>query len=413
MEDKKKELVGLIKEQAEAAVNKEIGDLKEKLVAAEEKQVVAEEAQAKYLEDNKEVNDKLDAMQEKLVTVQTKTAGVQQYVFKGYDPELSKNFKSALTEDESNAVAKSMIDQIKGRVSGDIFSKTYDASNAIPVQYGNAVMGLSELSSVALQYANVIVADSPSIKLPTKGTREAVDSQSPGTANAVGQQTIGQLTWTIDKIVGTYIELLTTQIDDANFDIVNQIIVPMQAEAVGQNFDTEMFNGGEFTTAVVDASAGVTVSGSVAMAAAMTYDNINTMFYALEWERILGDPKWFGSRAAIKAINKVQDGDGRYIFMEVPINGKPSQTLFGAQYVVVPTISDTPANGAIRLAFGDPRHYTIFVRGGTFVSMVNPYIKMKEHTIQFICTSRADGNISDHATASSSGAWTTMLRTDA
>ena len=85
----------------------------------------------------------------------------------------------------------------------------------------------------------------------------------------------------------------------------------------------------------------------------------------------------------------------------------------GSPYVITPAVADVPGNGHIRLAFGDPRHYTIFVRGGTMVSMVNPYILAKEDETQFIAKARCDGNISDHATPASSGAWTTMLRTDA
>jgi len=93
--------------------------------------------------------------------------------------------------------------------------------------------------------------------------------------------------------------------------------------------------------------------------------------------------------------------------------GTPVKQIFGARYIVTPAISNTPANGAIRLAFGDPKHYRIFIRGSQFRTMINPYIKMKEHYVQFICDSRSDGNISDHATPASSGAWTTMKRVDA
>lgn len=408
MENKTEELKSLIKEMTDESVSPISKDIEDMKAEAE----AQKEANAKVLEENTELKAKFDAMQDKVVTMATKTAGTQKYVFKGYNPELSKNFKSTLSTDESNEVAKAMIEQVKNQQSGNIF-KAYDAANAIPVQYGSAIMGLAELSSTALQLANVIVADAPLIKLPAKGTREAVDSQSPGTANAEGQQTIGQITWTIDKIVGTYIELLTTQIDDANFDIVNQVIIPMQAEAVGQNFDTEMFNGGQYTSSVTDAPAGITVSGAVDMAAAIDFNNLNTMYHTPEWERGLLDCKWVGSRAALKDIRGVQDStSGIRIFAETPILGKPSQTLMGCQYVVCPSVADVPANGAIRLAFGDFSKYTIFIRGGIATSMINPYIKMKEGYVQFIIRSRSDGNIADHATPGSSGAFCTLLRTD-
>ena len=276
-------------------------------------------------------------------------------------------------------------------------------------------MGLAELSSVALTHANVIVADAPVVKLPSKGTRETADFQTSGTANVEGTQTIGQITWTIDKRMGTWINIRNDQLDDAVFDIVNQVIVPMQAEAIGVQVDAETFNrtSSEFTSAIVDAPAGVTVSGTVAMAAAITFTNLNTLFYSVEWERGILNPMWFGSRAALKDIAGIMDNQSRPIFQQVPINGRPSQTLMGAQYVITPAVADVPGNGHIRLAFGDMKHYTIFVRGGTFISMVNPYIEMKADLTQFIAKARMDGNVADHSSPGSSGAFATLLRTDA
>lgn len=397
-----KELKGLLKEQvadATASIGKDIEELKEKAAAQEE-------ANAKRLENDTELKARLDSMQDKKFKGSEKMGG-HTYIFKGYNPDLSKNFKSTLTTEQSEAVAKAYLTQ-----RDDVW-KAFDGADAIPVQYGTAVMGLAELSSVALAHADVRTAEAPVVKFPAKGTRGSVDSQASATANKEDTPTIGQITWTIDKRVGNYIEVLNDQLDDANFDLVNQIIVPMQAEAVGQNADDEMFNGTEFTSSVSDATASVTASGTAGIAAAVTFANLNTMFYAVEWERGLLNPKFFGSRAALKDVAGLLDSQNRPIFQQVPINGRPSQTLMGAEYVICPSISDTPAANAIRLAFGDPKQYVIYVRGGTLVSMVNPYVKMKEDVTQFICKARMDGNIADHATPASSGAWTTMQRVDA
>jgi HK97 family phage major capsid protein len=401
--DKLQELKGIVKEVIEEMPN-------DKLVAMEEKMAAQDETNAKVLEDNTALKAQLESMQGKIVTLKQNT-GVNTFVFKGYNPDMIKNFKSTLSYEDSHQVAKAMIDMATGKAPvGDVL-KTFDGSNAIPVQYGNAVMGLAELSSVALSYANVITADAPVIKLPTKGTRDAIDSQTSGTANTEGQSTIGQLTWTIDKRVGNFIEIRNDQLDDANFDIVNQIIVPFQAEAIGQNADDEMFNGTEFTSSVVDVTATVDSTSDV------TFGNLVDMFYGITWERLgaNSDPKWFGPRSMIAEVMKITDSSGYPIFQQVPLNGRPSQLLMGAQYVVTPSIASkaSATDEALILCFGDPKQYTIFIRGGTFVSMVNPYIKMKEDVTQFICKARMDGNVSDHATASSSGAWATMKYADA
>lgn len=398
--DKRQELKGLIKE-----VNEEMSASDK--AALEAKWAAQDEANAKLVESNKELKAQLEGLQGKIITLKSRTGVTNNYLFKGFNPELSKNFKATLTGEEAEKVAEIILKQAVAKRSGEIdFTAVYSGTNAVPVQYGNAVMGLAELSSVALSYARVIVAETNVIKLPAKGTREAIDTQASGTANVEGTQTIGQITWTIDKRVGGFIELRNDQLEDANFDIVNQIIVPFQAEAIGQNADDEMFNGTEFTSSVADVTA---IVDSTA-ADSITFANLVSMFYGIEWERLGAgaDPKWFGPRAALATIAGLVDSYGRPIFQQVPINGRPSQTLMGAQYVITPAIAASPASGKLRLAFGEPSQYIIFIRGGQFVSMVNPYIKMKEDITQFICKARMDGNIADTATPANSTAWAVM-----
>lgn len=405
MSDYKEKLTGILKEKAD----------KQKVAEMEEKMAAFEERLAKADEDKAEWKARYDALQDKAFTFNTKKAGEQTYIFKGYNPQLSKNFKATVSNDEAEVVAKAYYEMIKDGREGSVLKqidKAFDGANALGVQYGSALMGLAERSSVALTYAEVIVAEDPIVKLPAKDVRDAVDSKSPGTANTDGSATLAQITWTIDKFTGNYYEVLTNQIEDAKFDIVNEFLIPMQAEAMGQNYDSEMFNGGEYTSSIVDATASVTASGVAGIAAAVTFSNLRTMYNALSWDRGIRNPMWFGPQGVYADIMGLAGSTNDHpIFLETLI-ATPPKTIFGAPYIVTPAIDNTPDDGAIRLAFGDPRHYRIFIRGSKFRTMVNPYIKMKEHYVQFICDSRSDGNISDHATPASSGAWTTMKRSD-
>ena len=386
-------LANLIKEK-----NQEVSD------RFEERMAIQEETNTKLLEKNDELKTQLDALQDKKFKSSGKF-GDTVYQFKGYDPDFNKNFKGTLTVPEAEKVAKLYLDMAQG--------KAIDFASEMPASYGSTIMGLAELRSSALGYMNVMTTDAPVVNLPVKATRETSDMQASATANAGTSITASTLTWTIDKRIGSYAEIRVDQLEDAKFDLVNGWVIPLQAEAIGQYCDAEVFNrtNSEFTTAIVDATASVTASGAVATAAAITYANLNTMYYSVQWERGLGDCKWFGSRAALKDVMALVDTYGLPIMRTVPVNGKPVHFVFGSEYVITPKVADAPANGAIRLAFGDPNHYTIFVRGGV-QHLVNPYIKMKEDVVQFIAKARMDGNIDDHATASSSGAWTTMKRSD-
>jgi len=218
---------------------------------------------------------------------------------------------------------------------------------------------------------------------------------------------LGQLVFTIDKRVGGYETVYNDVLDDANFDVVGQWIEPVLAESIGQNFDGEMFGSGtEFTTSLSDATVVVTASGVTNIGNAITFANINAMYYGLEWERGLNG-EWFMSRPTMKAVaSLVGTANDHPIFQQVPINGRPGQTLLGAPINIVPKIANAPANGKIRMAFGDPSRYIIAIRGG-LVLQVNPYVSMKEGITQFIAYSRADGNLE------TTGSFVTMKRVDA
>ncbi len=401
------QLTGIVKEQVDEQIkglNDEVRDLKDAL----EKE---QEERAKYFEDNEELKAKYDSLQNKKFKASEKLGG-QSVVFKGYNPDFNKNFKGDLTVDEAEQVAKCYLAMAHG--------KAIDFASEMPQGYGTTILGLSELSSSALSTMHVFNIDRPVFSAPVKATRETSDAQASATANTSTSITAASITWTIDKRIGSYAEVRVDQLEDALFDIVNGWVVPLQAEGIGQYVDAEVFNGtnSEFTTSIIDVTAAVTASGSTAIGNAITFANLNTMFNHVEWERGLNDCLWYGSRAALKDIRGLRcdavsasDGKGLPIFQEVPINGRPSQTLMGCRYVITPKIANAPDNGAMRLCFGDPSKYTICLRGN-LQNLVNPYIKMKEDVVQFIAKLRADGNINDNATAASSGAFAVMSRVD-
>lgn len=397
--DKREELKGMLKEIQQETLGNTIDELKAAAEASKEENI-------KLLEKNKELDEKLEKMQGKIITLNQNT-GINTFKFVGYNGEMTKNFMINCSKEAGEVVAKEMIAACKAA-----YSSSNTGAYVIPNEYGTSLLGLAELRSVALSKARVLSVDAPVLYLPAKATRATVDAQAFGTANADAATTLGQITFTIDKRVGGYQEINENVLLDGFFNVVDEWVMPALAEAIGQNADDEMFNAGsEFTSSIGDVTDAVTASGSANIAAAITYDNLNTMYYHIEWERGL-DGEWFGSRGALKSISALTDTYGQPIFQQVPINGRPSQMLMGATYNIVPKISNTPSNGAPRLIFGDPRQYIITVRGGN-TPFVNPYIKMKEGVLQVGMYARMDGNVADNATASSSTAWAVMSRVDA
>lgn len=376
--DKREELKGLIKEAViETLPKAELEEIKAKADKA------AEDT-AKLFELNKELKAQYDSWQGKSFTMNQNT-GTQKYIFKGYDVNRPiRNFVIDCSKEVGDEVAQTILKSLASSSTG---------AYAVPVEYSNALLGLAELSSVALAKCRIYNVGTSSLKIPTKATRATVDAQAFGTANAAAATDLGQLTFTIDKRVGSYETLYNDVLADQMFDVVGQFVEPMIAEAIGQNIDGEMIKKTEFTTDITaGGTAAVTVSGATNIGTAITYANLVTMAYTVELERGV-QPEWFMPRGALKdVVGLVSATTGSPIFNPVPISGGAAGTLLGYPINIMPAMSNTPANGAIRMAFGDPKFYIIALRQG-MIFQVNPYVSMKEGLTQFIGYVRADGNI--------------------
>lgn len=358
---------------------------------------IAKEQSAKALEENKTLKAQLDSMQGKLITLNQNT-GTKNYVFKGYDMNMRRNLVMDVSEDLRNSEAKKLIKALTEANTG---------AYATSVEYGNALLGLAEVSSVFLSKARILMSGSPIVKLPVKGTRATVDAQAFGTANAGAALDLVQLTFTVDKRIGGYEVLNNDLLADQTFDVIGQWVEPAIAEGIGQNIDGEVIKKTEFTTDLAaGATAGVTVSGAVAMAAAITYANLNTIRFTPELYRNL-KPEWFMSQGAFAACAALTGTTNDHpILNAVPISNGVSYQLLGYTVNITPAMLNVPGTGNIRIAFGDPKQYIIVLRGGIEV-IWNPWVSAKEGQTQVISWARADGNIV------ASAAWATLKRVDA
>jgi len=386
--DNKELLKGIIKEQ----IQPELEKMRDELEAKKEQQV-------KFYEtpEGKEMKERLDDLQGKVINLNQNT-GKKSYIFKGFNQDMRKNLVMNVSEELREVEAKRMIKALTEANTG---------AYATATEYGNALLGLAELKSVFLNKARVIMTNNPIVKLPVKGTRSTIDTQAFGTANADAALTMGQLTFTIDKRVGAYEVLNNDLLADDTFDVVGQWVEPAIAEGIGQTIDGEVIKKTEFTTDIAaGGTAAVSVSGTTAIAAAITYANLVEVAYSVELERGLA-PEWFMPRGAMKDIVKLVDSVGGLpIFAPVPISGAPGGTLLGYNVNIVSAMDNTPDNGNIRVAFGDPKQYIIMLRQGVQIQW-NPYVSMKEGMTQVIGFARADGNIVD------ANAFGTIKRVDA
>jgi len=385
--DKKEELKGILKELITDEIGSDIDALKEKAA-------VAEEANTKLLEANTELKTQFDATQEKTFKLQQNT-GDNTYVFKGYNTsDITKNFKVACSKEVGDKVVETITKALTSANTG---------AYAIPTEYSSALLGLAELQSYALSHCRVIRYPGEVLKMPMKATRATVDAQAFGTANTAAGTTLGQLVFTIDKRVGGYETIYSNVLRQSNFDVVGEIVEPMMAEAIGQNFDNEMFEKTEFTSDITSGgTTAATFSGTIG-STSITYSGLMDVEFEVEQERGV-NPEWCMPRGVFKQVAKLRDDNNNPIFNR-DLTGSTPFMIDGYPVNIVPAISATPADGSIALAFGDPKQYIIAINQDTIFE-INPYAGMKEGTVQFIMHCTGDGNIT------SANTWATYGRSD-
>lgn len=395
MDKNKEKLQGIVKEMIQEEYGKELDEMKDRAEALEE-------ANAKALEENKELKTKYDELQGKTMNfISNATGKKEEYVFKGYDVNRpTRNFKVKCS--------KEVGDEVNEQITKALTSSNTGAY-AIPTEYSSSLLGLAELQSYALSRCRIIRFNGSSMKIPAKGTRASVDAQAFGTANTGASTTLSQLTFTIDKRVGSYEVLYNDVLKQSNFDVVGEFVEPVMAEAIGQNFDGEIFTKTEFTTDIVSGgTSGATFSGTIADGK-ITYSKLIDTEFAVEQERGV-NPEWVMPRGVMKYIRKLADDNNQPIWdraMEGAAAGATGGTLLGYPVFIVGTdaIGASPSDGEICVAFGDPKRY-IIAMNDSLTFQVNPYVEMKEGKTQFIMYAVADGNI-EAATA-----WAYIKRSD-
>ena len=375
--NKIKELAGLVKD--------ELG--LDGLDKVKENQEKYEADLAKVKEENAELKAKIENAEGKKVDLTVPGKDTKKtFEYKGYDisRQCMKLALPTMDTERRERHAKFVIDTFHSKA----LTESNTGQHLVPVEYEDDVLALAMLQSVALQDARIMTVGSNSFKYPALLSRPSVDHQAFGTANTNSEQTYAMLTFTIDKRVGSYQEIYNDLLEDSVFDITSHSM-NLIAESIGQEVDSQVFNGTEFTTYLLGA-AGATIDVTGANIASITYDNLVDAVYAAEIERAI-NPKWYFHKNVMAAVMKLKDTTGDPIFQR-NIAGAPHGTILGYPVRLVSAMPSAPAATEEFAIFGDLKYYVLAQRQG-MIFQVNPYVKMKEGVTQFIGFARYDGNV--------------------
>ena len=259
----------------------------------------------------------------------------------------------------------------------------------VPDEYERTLVEALEEENIFRQMAKVIKTSSGDRKIPVvaaKGTASWIDEEGafPESDDSFGQVSIGAYK------LGTMIKVSEELLNDSVFDLQSYISREF-ARRIGAKEEEAFFAGdGKGKPLGVLAAAGGAETGvTAASATAVTADELMDLFYSLK-SPYRKKSVWVLNDSTIKAIRKLKDGNGQYLWQPSLTAGTPD-TILGRP---VKTSAYMPeiAAGAKSIAFGDFSYYWIADRQGRSFKRLNELFAATGQ-VGFLASQRVDGKL--------------------
>ena len=323
------------------------------------------------------------------------------------DAELNKPTADPLT----SKPAANGIDAKSGRAS-DEYKKAfwnimraknprYDVVNALqigtdseggylaPDEFERTLVTALEEENIFRKLAKVIQTSSGDRKIPvvtTHGSASWLDEEEliPESDEAFGQTSIGAFK------LGTFIKVSDELLNDSVFDLQSYITSEF-ARRIGHKEEDAFFVGDAAgkPTGIFHTTGGAQIGVTAAGSTALTVDEVIDLFYSLK-SPYRRNAVFVMNDATVKAIRKLKDGQGQYLWQPAMTANTPDSILNRPVYTsaYVPTI----AAGAKSIAFGDFGYYWIADRQGRSFKRLNELFATTGQ-IGFMATQRVDGKL--------------------
>lgn len=259
----------------------------------------------------------------------------------------------------------------------------------VPDEYEHTlIMGLED-TNVIRAHAHVFTTSNGVHKIPvvaSKGTASWIDEEGAYTES---DDVFGQEQIDAHKL-GTIIKISEELITDSVFNL-EQYFTAEFARRIGSK-EEEAFlvgNGVKKPTGLLNETGGAQLGVTAASATAITADELMDLYYSLK-SPYRKNAVWILNDSTIKAIRKLKDGNGQYLWQPAIKDGEVN-TILGKPYFTSSYAPEIGA-GAKSILFGDLNFYWIGDRQGiTFKRLNEKYADMGQ--IGFLASKRVDAKL--------------------
>lgn len=259
----------------------------------------------------------------------------------------------------------------------------------VPDEFENTLVEALEEENIFRQMAKIIQTSSGDRKIPvvaTKGTASWMDEEG---AYPEGDDSFGQVSIGAYKL-GTMIKVSEELLNDSVFDLQSYITREF-ARRIGSKEEEAFFtgNGTGKPLGILAATGGAETGITAASATALTADELIDLYYSLR-SPYRRNAVWTLNDSTVKAIRKLKDGNGQYLWQPGITAGAPDMIL--GRPVRTSTYMPEIAAGAKTIAFGDFSYYWIADRQGRSFKRLNELFAATGQ-VGFLASQRVDGKL--------------------
>ena len=259
----------------------------------------------------------------------------------------------------------------------------------VPDEYERTLVEALEEENIFRQMAKVIKTSSGDRKIPvvaSKGTASWIDEEGafPESDDSFGQVSIGAYK------LGTLIKVSEELLNDSVFDLQSYISREF-ARRIGAKEEEAFFTGdgkGK-PLGVLAATGGAETGVTAASATAVTADELMDLYYSLK-SPYRKKSVWVLNDSTIKAIRKLKDNNGQYLWQPSLTAGVPDMIL--GRPIKTSAYMPAMAAGAKTIAFGDFSYYWIADRQGRSFKRLNELFAATGQ-VGFLASQRVDGKM--------------------
>lgn len=259
----------------------------------------------------------------------------------------------------------------------------------VPDEFEHTLVEALEEENMFRKLAHVIQTSSGERKIPvvaSKGSANWIDEEGPyvDSDDSFGQVTIGSFK------LGTTIKVSEELINDSVFPL-EEYISKEFARRIGSREEEAFFtgDGNGKPLGFLAAKGGAEVGVTAASATAITADEIIDLYYSLKTP-YRKNAVWILNDATVKAVRKLKDSTGQYLWQPSLTEGTPDKLL--GRPVYTSAYMPTAAAGAKTIAFGDFKYYWIADRQGRCFRRLNE-LYATTGQVGFLGSQRVDGKL--------------------